>query len=165
VSGPSVAQGYGINRKKPPNPFQARLAITGEGPLFLRTVRPGPLVHEGELYVTGGLKEPHHHSRPQSLSARHRADGGKKPSGLAARLLRAFSVPVEGEERLVVVQEVGRQAADSNEVIQAIRRRVAEEHELQVYAVVLLEAGGLPKTSSGQGVQRHACRAVFWPIV
>ncbi|HJT64896.1 MAG TPA: MupA/Atu3671 family FMN-dependent luciferase-like monooxygenase, partial [Pyrinomonadaceae bacterium] len=45
-------------------------------------------------------------------------------------------------------------------VIAAIRQAVAEEFELQVYAVALLKPGSLPKTSSGK-IQRHACRASF----
>ena len=45
-------------------------------------------------------------------------------------------------------------------MIGAIRQAVTEEFELQVYAVVLLKAGSLPKTSSGK-IQRHACRASF----
>jgi hypothetical protein len=45
-------------------------------------------------------------------------------------------------------------------IASAIRQAVAEHHELQVYAVLLLKPGSLPKTSSGK-VQRQACRASF----
>jgi len=37
---------------------------------------------------------------------------------------------------------------------------VAEEHEVQVYGVVLIKPGSIPKTSSGK-IQRRACRADF----
>jgi acyl-CoA synthetase (AMP-forming)/AMP-acid ligase II len=41
-----------------------------------------------------------------------------------------------------------------------MRQAVAEEHGLQAYAILLLRAGSIPKTSSGK-VQRHACRAAY----
>jgi len=45
-------------------------------------------------------------------------------------------------------------------VVRAIRRAVAEEHDVRVHTVVLLRAGRLPKTTSGK-VQHHACQASF----
>jgi len=45
-------------------------------------------------------------------------------------------------------------------VVRAIRRAVAEEHDVRVHTVVLLRAGRIPKTTSGK-VQRHACQASF----
>ncbi|MEG4533983.1 fatty acyl-AMP ligase [Microcoleus sp. D2_18a_D3] len=45
-------------------------------------------------------------------------------------------------------------------VIASIREAVATHHGLQVYAVLLLKRGTIPKTSSGK-IQRYACRAGF----
>ncbi|HEY9883152.1 MAG TPA: condensation domain-containing protein, partial [Thermosynechococcaceae cyanobacterium] len=60
-----------------------------------------------------------------------------------------------------MVQELEfRQKPDVEEVIAAIRQAVAEEHEVQVYGVVLIKPGSIPKTSSGK-IQRRACRARF----
>ncbi|MFP2934238.1 condensation domain-containing protein, partial [Pyxidicoccus sp. 3LG] len=42
----------------------------------------------------------------------------------------------------------------------SIRQRLAESHEVLPYALVLIEPGSLPKTSSGK-VRRRACRAAF----
>jgi natural product biosynthesis luciferase-like monooxygenase protein len=70
---------------------------------------------------------------------------------------------MEGEERLIVVQEVERTylpQLNVEEVIESIRSAVSQYHELQVHAVVLLRPGNIPKTSSGK-IQRHACRAGF----
>ncbi len=50
--------------------------------------------------------------------------------------------------------------ADEREVLEAIRERVAERHELQPYAVVLVKTGTINKTSSGK-IQRHASRREF----
>src|SRR5262249_59676657 len=46
------------------------------------------------------------------------------------------------------------------EVIAAIRRAVAEAHDVDVDAIRLIKMLTLPKTSSGK-VQRHACRESF----
>src|SRR5262249_20547225 len=73
----------------------------------------------------------------------------------------AFSIVVDFEERLVVVQEVQpKLAAPSDEVIDAIRRRISEEHEIAPYGVVLIKPGTVPKTSSGK-IQRRLCRSLF----
>lgn len=158
VSGPSVAEGYWNQPEKTAETFGAYLAASHEGP-FLRTGDLGVL-HGGELFVIARLKDliiiRGHNHYPQDIELTvERSHSALRPGCCAA-----FSVPVAGEERLVVMQEIGRQMADTNQVVQAIRQAVAEEHELQVYAVVLLEAGSIPKTSSGK-IQRHACQAGF----
>jgi acyl-CoA synthetase (AMP-forming)/AMP-acid ligase II len=45
-------------------------------------------------------------------------------------------------------------------VIETIREAVALEHDLQVYALALIEPGRIPKTSSGK-IQRRAARRKF----
>ncbi|MEW6735279.1 MAG: amino acid adenylation domain-containing protein, partial [Acidobacteriota bacterium] len=73
----------------------------------------------------------------------------------------AFSVEVGGQERLVVVAELdSRNCIDTSVVIDTIQQKVAEVHQLQLYAVLLVKSGSIPKTSSGK-IQRHACRAGF----
>ena len=49
---------------------------------------------------------------------------------------------------------------DAEAVIRAIRRAVAEEHDVRVHTVVLLRAGSIPKTPSGK-VQRRICESRF----
>ncbi len=50
--------------------------------------------------------------------------------------------------------------SEAEAVVEAVRRAVAEEHEVQPHAVVLVKPGSIPKTSSGK-IQRHACRARY----
>ena len=45
-------------------------------------------------------------------------------------------------------------------VVRAIRCAVSEQHDIRVHAVVLLRAGGIPRTPSGK-VQRRICQAQF----
>jgi acyl-CoA synthetase (AMP-forming)/AMP-acid ligase II len=73
-----------------------------------------------------------------------------------------FSIDVDGVEQLVVVQEVKRNAEEFNpdEVLTNIKQAIAEIHELQAYAVVLVKPGNVLKTSSGK-IQRRACKASF----
>jgi acyl carrier protein len=72
-------------------------------------------------------------------------------------------VEVNGQERLVVACEVertSRRNLDVDEVVGAIRKAVSQQHDLEVYGVLLLKTGTIPKTSSGK-IQRHACKAGF----
>ncbi|HYU31756.1 MAG TPA: amino acid adenylation domain-containing protein, partial [Thermoanaerobaculia bacterium] len=160
VAGASVAAGYWDRPEETARTFGALLA-DGSGP-FLRTGDLG-FVWDGELFVTGRLKDliilRGRNLYPQDLElTAGRAHPSLEPGGEAA-----FSVDVAGEERLVLVLEVGRRALRGLEVplvAAAVRRAVAEEHEVQVHEVVLIRPGTLPRTSSGK-VQRHACRAAW----
>jgi amino acid adenylation domain-containing protein len=159
VSGPSVAGGYWKRPEASEQTFGGRLSGTGEGP-FLRTGDLG-FLKGGELFITGRLKDlviirgRNHYPQDIELSA-ERSHPALRP-GCGA----AFSVTADGEERLVVVQELEpRRAADDDEVVRAIAAAIAEEHEVQPHAVVLLKPGTIPKTSSGK-IQRHACRSGF----
>lgn len=160
ISGPCVAHGYWNRPAATEETFRAFLADTGEGP-FLRTGDLG-FVQNGELFVTSRLKDliiirGRNHT-PQDIERTAEASHPALRPGCGA----AFSIDVGGEERLVIVHEVERRChdADVEEVAGAIRQAVAERHELQVYAVVLLKTGSIPKTSSGK-LQHHACRNAF----
>jgi len=159
VSGPSVAQGYWKKPVETESAFQAHIADTGEGP-FLRTGDWG-FVQDGELFVTGRLKDiiiirgVNHYPQDIELTAENSHPALRPGCGAA------FSVEINGEEKLVVVEEVdGRNRLDPSEIVDSIRQSVTETHELQVHAVVLIKPGAIPKTSSGK-IQRHACRIEF----
>ncbi|MFP2901435.1 AMP-binding protein, partial [Corallococcus sp. 4LFB] len=159
LQGPSIAQGYWQRPEQTEETFQARLAGTGEG-LFLRTGDLGFVV-DGELYVTGRRKDliilrgRNHYPQDLELTA-ERAHPAIRPGSGAA-----FSVDVAGEERLVQVHEVSlRDGGDLAPVLAAVRQALSEEHELQPHAVLLVEPGSVPKTSSGK-IQRRACRESF----
>ncbi len=161
VRGASVASGYWARPEATAETFGAYEAGTGEGP-FLRTGDLG-FLDGGELFITGRLKDlivirgRNHYPQDIEETAAHSHAGLRAGSGAA------FSIEEGGEERLVVVQEVSRQAAaglDVEEVADAIRRAVAGEHGVQVHAVAVARTGGVPKTTSGK-VQRRACRTAF----
>jgi amino acid adenylation domain-containing protein len=160
IQGRSVAAGYWENPDETARTFGARLS-TGEGP-FLRTGDLG-FLHGGRLFIAGRLKDliivrgRNHY--PQDIERTVEESHPCFRPGCGA----AFSVEVEGEERLVVVQEVERTAArdlEAEQAVAALRRGVAEIHEIEVWTAVLVRAGGVPKTSSGK-VRRGACRQAF----
>lgn len=199
ISGRSVAQGYWQQPEKTEQTFKAYTADTGEGP-FLRTGDLGFMREDGELFVTGRLKDVmiirgrNHYPQDIELSVE------QSYPALVSNRSAAFSVEVAGEEKLVVAVEVERRfekwfrnpeknekkrqevqqqfnrrqqhidpgfevelnrPLEVNEALSKIREAVAKNHGLQVYAVLLLRVGSIPKTSSGK-IQRHACRNGFF---
>ncbi|MBI4511813.1 MAG: fatty acyl-AMP ligase [Deltaproteobacteria bacterium] len=158
----SVARGYWNRPEETHATFQATIADTGEGP-FLRTGDLG-FVHEGELFVTGRLKDliivGGRNCYPQDIEATVEACHPALRTGCSA----AFALDGHAGEALVIATEVARdyvaQAVDPEELVAAIRRSVTAEHEVRVHAVALLQAGTIPKTSSGK-IQRHAARQAF----
>ncbi|MGB3311937.1 MAG: AMP-binding protein [Nodosilinea sp.] len=157
----SIAQGYWQQAAATQQAFKATLADTAEGP-FLRTGDLG-FLHGDDLYVTGRLKDliiirgRNHY--PQDIEATaEQAHRALRQGGGAA-----FSVVWEDTEQLVITHELERSAlrtADPEAIFAALRRRVAEHHDLQVGAIALLKPNAMPKTSSGK-VQRHLCRSMF----
>ncbi len=151
VAGPSVAQGYW---KRDEESFRGFLE-TGEGP-FLRTGDLGSL-HEGELYLTGRIKDiiilrgTKHHSEDLECTAE------RSHPALRSQRSAAFSVDGEENERLVVVQETD---SPSEEIAQAIRAAVTARHEIVLDSLVFVPVGSLPRTSSGK-IRRRECRALY----
>ena len=161
VNSESVAVGYWNRPEVTKETFQAYIKNTGEGP-FLRTGDLGFLKNR-ELFVTGRLKDliiirgRNHY--PQDIESTVE----KSHPSLKAHSSAAFSVERLGEERLVVVCEVKRtylRNLDIQVVAKKLRKAISEKHDLQVYTVVLLKTGSIPKTSSGK-IQRYACRTDF----
>ena len=163
----SMAQGYWQQPQWTAEAFGATLAETGEGP-FLRTGDLGYL-NRGELFVTGRLKElmifRGRNYYPKDLEdTAERAHAALRPGAGAA-----FTIPVEAHERLVLVYEVerrnlrglgGDEGDDGDEIVAAVRRAIARNHDLELYGFWLLKTGSIPKTSSGK-IQRERCRAGY----
>jgi len=159
VSGPSIGQGYWNRKQETEETFRAYLADSRER-LFLRTGDLG-FLQNGELFITGRLKDliiiRGRNLYPQDIEL----TAERSHPALRKDSVAAFAVEVKNEEKLVVVQELEfRQKPSFEEVIAAIRQAVSLEHEVQVYAVVLIKGGSIPKTSSGK-IQRRACKAEF----
>jgi acyl-CoA synthetase (AMP-forming)/AMP-acid ligase II len=160
LSSPSVAKGYWGKEKETEAVFNAYLKDTGEGP-FLRSGDLG-LLREGELFVTGRLKDLivihgqnyYPEDIEQSLANSH-------PS-LRPGCTAACATSINGEDRLLIVQEVRPQHTnvDWSKVVDCICKTVGKFHGLRVYAVALVAPHSIPKTTSGK-IERYACRDSF----
>ncbi len=166
VDSPGVTGGY-WRRPDSSGTFHAHLADVDDADVdengeYLRTGDLG-IMEDGHLYVTGRLSDliiirgKNHY--PQDIErTMEESHPALQPDRGAA-----FSIDVDGEERLVVVYEApGRKdrAAELAGIVDAIRRDVVEEHQIRPYAVALIRGHSMPRTSSGK-VQRRACRAAF----
>ncbi len=160
VSGPSVTKGYWKREQETQHTFHAFLADESEGP-FLRTGDLG-FFQDEELFVTGRLKDliiiRGSNYAPQDIERTVEQSHPLLASGSRV----AFSVEKAGEERLVVVQDVGRTQSELElqDLTSSIRQAVADEHVLQIYELVFVKPRGVPKTSSGK-IQRQACRLSY----
>jgi acyl carrier protein len=82
---------------------------------------------------------------------------------LAAARAAAFAVAADGEERLVLVQELARPGVTDEELGQiaaAIRANVSERHQLRLHDLLIVPPRKIPVTSSGK-VRRRACREQY----
>jgi acyl-CoA synthetase (AMP-forming)/AMP-acid ligase II len=179
VSSPSVTQGYWNRPEDTERACRAFLKDTGEGP-FLRTGDLG-FMRGGELFVTGRLKDMIIISGRKLYPQDVEWTVEQSHPALRPACCAAFSVDGAAEEQLIIAAEVEPRyqtavrnppdgearthpnvhlPLDVEAVVRAVRRAVAEEHDVRVHTVVLLRAGRIPKTTSGK-VQRHACQASF----
>lgn len=161
VKGPSVAHGYWNDPESTKKTFKAFIADTKDGP-WLRTGDLG-FIHEGQLFISGRKKDliiirgsnffPN--DIEQSVENCHQA--------LRQNAGTAFSVDIEGQERLILLAEVERthmRELAEEEVFEAIRNSVFEEHGIQPHAITLIRTGSAIKTSSGK-IRRFAMKKAW----
>lgn len=158
VKSEGVADGYWGDPSATALVFDAAIEPDERG--YLRTGDLG-FLDDGELFLAGRLKDliivSGRNLFPQDLEASLEAGHPAVRPGRSV----AFSAEIDGDERLVVAAEVVRgvkQKAD--EIAEALRRVVANEHGVLPHTVVLLEPRELPRTSSGK-LRRPLCRRLF----
>ncbi|WP_144635194.1 non-ribosomal peptide synthetase [Bordetella genomosp. 13] len=158
VQGGSIARGYWNDPEASAETF-----VAGEGGHWLRTGDLG-FLKDGELYVTGRLKDliivRGQNLYPQDIerAVEDRVEAVRKGRVAAFACARA-----DGSEAVGIAAEIGRgtqKRATARQIGAAISAAVAEACAEVPSVVVLLNPGGLPKTSSGK-LQRRACRAAL----
>jgi acyl-CoA synthetase (AMP-forming)/AMP-acid ligase II len=164
VDSPTKGVGYWGMAEQSRETFQARLAgVHDDGRGYLRTGDLG-FLHDGELFITGRSKDLII-MRGRNLYPVDIEDSVRdshpliRPGGVAA-----FGADVDGGgEQLVLFVEARRDRltpAESDEIVEAVRRQVYAEFQLGCHAVVLGRVGTVRKTTSGK-VRRLACKQAF----
>ncbi|MFM6354448.1 MAG: fatty acyl-AMP ligase [Planktothrix sp.] len=159
VSGKGVGLGYWGKPEDTETTF--KVYVDGQGP-YLRTGDLG-FLHEGELYITGRIKDMMilwgRNRYPQEIEATLDTCHPAIRPGHSA----AFSIETEIGEQLIIASEIERRYLRNlnvEEVVNTIRQAVAEQNTVDVFAIVLLKTTTIPKTTSGK-IQRRACRTKF----
>lgn len=161
LRGESISPGYWEQPAATAETFHQRTA-DGEGG-FLRTGDLGAL-HEGELYVTGRIKETliirGRNLYPQDIEHELRMQHRQLDGCVGA----VFAVPHArtGNDVLVVAHEIrGRLVPeDLADLAQGMRQTVAREFGTRLGGVALLRRGGIRRTTSGK-IKRTEMRDLF----
>ncbi len=144
MEGPSVTDGYWDDEEA-----TNRVFLDGG-------VKTGDLgyMSKGELYVTGRLKDTII-VRGRNFDPTPIEVAAGRVKGVRTGNVAAFSMSGDLTERIVVVAESreGDPETIESDIVRAVQRDVG----LTVSEVVLIEAGSLPKTTSGK-LQRSATR-------
>lgn len=162
VSGDIVCKGYWNKESATEQTFKQMLSAY-PGKTFLRTGDLG-FIKEQQLYITGRIKDviivrgENHYPQDIEATVENVSEAFRK-GGFCA----AFTVEIDNQEELIVVQEVER-TKRKNLNIASINREVAKavfmQHGLNVYDLVLVLPGETLKTSSGK-IQRSGCKQKY----
>jgi acyl-CoA synthetase (AMP-forming)/AMP-acid ligase II len=160
VQGPHVGQGYWRAGNGVDDPFRASLA-DGSGP-YLRTGDLG-FIQAGQLFVIGRIKDTIIINGLKHSAEDIEACVTRSHELFAGSASAAFGLEFGGQERAVLVQEIGREQLKSDELAEAVARAfasVTREHGLRLFDLALVRAGSLPRTSSGK-MRRSRARDTY----
>ncbi len=160
-SGPSVTKGYWNNLAATTKAFVSENST--QSSIYLRTGDLGFLDQKGELYVTGRIKDliiingvnyyPHDIERSSFIAnSNFRTDGAA-----------AFSITKEGQEKVILIQELTRGAVRTPQYdvwIQQIKEETLRIHGIQLEAILFIPPMHLPRTTSGK-IQRSKTKAMY----
>jgi amino acid adenylation domain-containing protein len=159
IRGRSVGCGYWNCPQESRRTFNAYVSDATDNE-FLRSGDLGFLLN-GNLFIVGRLKDliiirgVNHYPHDIELTV------GQCHIALRPDAGAAFSIERDGQERLVIVQELRRSwRNEASSVLETIVRAVVDRHGLEPYAIILIKQGNLPKTTSGK-VQRGRARRAF----
>lgn len=153
VCGPSVARGYWNKSKETAETF-----VEQDDKTWLKTGDLG-FMHEGQLYVAGRVKDliivRGHNLYPQDIECVIESE----VEAVRKSRVAAFAVDGPEGEGIGVAAEISRglqKLVPADKLVEALSIAVSEACGEPLSVAVLLNSGGLPKTSSGK-LQRRAC--------
>jgi amino acid adenylation domain-containing protein len=154
ASGPSLGSGYWNKPEVSQKTF-----VEHDGTRWLRTGDLG-FVHDGQLYVAGRIKDMvivrGHNLYPQDIEREVEREVDAVRKGRVA----AFAVEGPEGEGIGLAAEVSRsiqKLVRPEVLVEALSAAVSEQCGEPLSVVMLLNPGGMPKTTSGK-LQRSACR-------
>lgn len=178
IRGDNVARGYWNRPDATRETFQGYTTEPQGGP-YLKSGDLG-FFRDNELYITGRIKEliiirgQNHYPTDieETISQLEWNHEALRPGNCAA-----FSVQVDAQDELVIMQEVEPRLSKGNrnksdvddlsrtdgghqQIMNAIREAVAKVHGIQAHSIFLLWPGSMPKTSSGK-IQRREAKANY----
>jgi amino acid adenylation domain-containing protein len=154
ATGPSIGSGYWNKPEVSRQTFVDR-----DGATWLRTGDLG-FVHDGQLYVAGRIKDMiivrGHNLYPQDIERMIELEVDVVRKGRVA----AFAVDGPAGEGIGLAAEVSRSVqklVSPEALVDTLSAAVSEQFGEPLSVVMLLNPGGMPKTTSGK-LQRGACR-------
>ena len=160
VHGASVAAGYWQSEAATTATFEARLADEVNDRRFLRTGDLG-FMRGGHLFVTGRLKDllivrgVKHYPQDVEITVEH-AHASIRPHGTAA-----FTHQRDGQPSVAILAEVARRPdntpwpqSELSAMAVAVAQAVCAAHGFVPGTIALVEAGAIPRTTSGK-VERY----------
>jgi acyl-CoA synthetase (AMP-forming)/AMP-acid ligase II len=173
LAGGSVAEGYWRNPQATAAAFGAHIADTMPSTSDRDWLRSGDLgfIADGELFITGRLRELIIVAGRNYFPTDIESSVESADPAIASSSAVAFSLDLDGAERLIIAAEVRREyrrtavsgaerELDPAAVRQRIRAAVVAFNEVSPYEVMLLRPGAVPRTSSGK-VSRLATRDAY----
>ncbi len=160
-SGPSVTKGYWNNPEATKKAFVTDHSISTTP--YLKTGDLGFLDTHNELYVTGRIKDliiingvnyyPHDIERSAFTSNQNfRTDGAA-----------AFAISKEGQEKVVLIQELTREAVRNPQYdlwVQQIKEEIIRTHGILLEVILFIPPMHIPRTTSGK-IQRSKSKATY----
>ncbi|MFE6858208.1 fatty acyl-AMP ligase [Nocardia sp. NPDC057668] len=159
LCGESITAGYWNKPEETARGFAAE--IDGEpGERYLRTGDLGFTVDDN-LFICGRLKEVMiingRNLFPQDIEWSIESTHPELRRGGCA----ALSVEADGEERLVVIQELDSESTHDNAALaESIKSTVSREHAVALYRVLFVDKGKVLKTTSGK-IRRSHLRTLY----
>ena len=158
VQGASVAKGYWNKSEQTKKDFHAVTAC-GDGP-YLRTGDLGFIDKDGELFVTGRLKDliiiNGRNYYPQDIEEIVQKSSIKIRPGRST----AFSIVGSFSEKLCIVAEFKGDAKDAATVFNTINQSVSYNYGIKPEVIVLVTPKSLPVTTSGK-IKRIAIKSMY----
>lgn len=159
LSGKSIADGYWNKQKDNEVIFKNRYTNQNSNVNYFRTGDLG-FIKNGEIYLTGRLKEliiiygKNYYPTDIEFTAARALQQPKE------NVTAVFAIEKNQAEAVIIIQEYPEHDVNYKEAEKKIRRSVTDTFGIDIYGIIFVKRGSIPKTLSGK-IQRSQCRQLF----